>query len=194
MEIWNLRKKKKEKKKALPAYIGRVLKKKKVVECDLCFLPSSRPLFSFSFLLFPPFPGLWAENRSVPLQQVLGPANWERMVSGAAVPAHAPDGAVPLTPANPGEELLQPSCWEGWANGRQHFPNSANISSEREDLHAASPPSSSGGLSPERGSAVLHQLWVEGSVSLCGGEGMLGQLVSSFVADGLDMWWPLGSA
>lgn len=75
---------------------------------------------------------LWAENGSAPLQQVLGPANWERMGSGAAVPARAPAGAVPLTPAKPGEELLQPSCWEGWASGRQHFPNSANISSERE--------------------------------------------------------------
>lgn len=44
------------------------------------------------------------------------------------------------------------------------------------------------------GSAVLHQLRVEGSPSLCGGRGMLGQLVSGFVADGLGTWWLLGLA
>lgn len=44
------------------------------------------------------------------------------------------------------------------------------------------------------GSAVLHQLRVEGSLSLCGGRGMLGQLVSGFVADGLGTWWLLGLA
>lgn len=149
-------------KKSSSSIYGEGLKKKKAVECDLCFLPPSRPLFS---------PLLWAENGSAPLQQVLGPANWERMGSGAAVPARAPAGAVPLTPAKPGEELLQPSCWEGWARGRQHFPNSANISSEREGGLACgagfscAPPAAGGGLAvPLR---WPRDAWTVG-VRLCG--------------------------
>lgn len=84
LESWDL-------KKNLLAYLKCVWGNLQEKSCTF-LLPAGPP--SFLFL----FPVLWAENTSAPLKQVLGLGSWERIVSGAAVPASAGENGCGTDP------------------------------------------------------------------------------------------------
>jgi len=96
------------------------LKKPKPAEYEMSFFFPPIGFLSF-FLFFLSLHSLCGKYIICPLKQVLG------LQAGKGQRAEQLSQRVLVTLAKCGEELLQPSCWEGWANGSQHFPNSANI-------------------------------------------------------------------